>query len=38
MKKASAETKEALLKLKEQGATKIILDLRDNPGDYYMRL
>lgn len=30
--KASAETKEALLKLKEQGATKIILDLRDNPG------
>lgn len=30
--KASAETKEALLTLKEQGATKIILDLRDNPG------
>jgi carboxyl-terminal processing protease len=30
--KASAETKSALLTLKEQGATKIILDLRDNPG------
>ena len=30
--KASAETKAALLSLKEQGATKIILDLRDNPG------
>ncbi len=30
--KASAETKVALLTLKEQGATKIILDLRDNPG------
>lgn len=30
--KASAETKEALLSLKEQGAKKIILDLRDNPG------
>lgn len=30
--KASAETKAALLALKEQGATKIILDLRDNPG------
>ncbi len=30
--KASAETKVALLSLKEQGATKIILDLRDNPG------
>ena len=30
--KASAETKAALLTLKEQGATKIILDLRDNPG------
>ena len=30
--KASSETKEALLTLKEQGATKIILDLRDNPG------
>lgn len=30
--KASAETKEALLTLKEQGAKKIILDLRDNPG------
>ena len=30
--KASSETKAALLTLKEQGATKIILDLRDNPG------
>lgn len=30
--KASSETKEALLELKKQGATKIILDLRDNPG------
>ena len=30
--KASSETKEALLKLKEQGATQIILDLRGNPG------
>jgi carboxyl-terminal processing protease len=30
--KASSETKAALLSLKEQGATKIILDLRDNPG------
>ena len=30
--KASSETKEALLTLKEKGATKIILDLRDNPG------
>jgi carboxyl-terminal processing protease len=30
--KATAETKAALLTLKEQGATKIILDLRDNPG------
>lgn len=30
--KASVETKAALLTLKEQGATKIILDLRDNPG------
>ena len=30
--KAAAETKAALLTLKEQGATKIILDLRDNPG------
>ena len=30
--KASAETKSALLDLKKQGATKIILDLRGNPG------
>jgi carboxyl-terminal processing protease len=30
--KAAVETKAALLTLKEQGATKIILDLRDNPG------
>ena len=30
--KATAETKEALEKLKEQGATQIILDLRGNPG------
>lgn len=30
--KASSETKAALLALKEKGATKIILDLRGNPG------
>ncbi len=30
--KASTETKEALEKLKEQGASQIILDLRGNPG------
>lgn len=30
--KASSETKQALEKLKEQGATQIILDLRGNPG------
>ncbi|MQP23937.1 PDZ domain-containing protein [Flavobacterium sp. LMO8] len=30
--KASFETKNALLDLKKQGATKIILDLRGNPG------
>ncbi|OIQ15600.1 MAG: peptidase S41 [Flavobacterium sp. MedPE-SWcel] len=30
--KASKQTKEALVKLKEDGATKIILDLRGNPG------
>ena len=30
--KASAETKAAVLELKKQGATKIILDLRGNPG------
>ena len=30
--KASSETKSALLDLKKQGATKIILDLRGNPG------
>lgn len=30
--KASSETKEALVKLKGEGATKIILDLRGNPG------
>ncbi len=29
---ASKEVKEALVKLKSQGAKKIILDLRDNPG------
>jgi len=29
---ASKETKAALVALKEQGATKIILDLRENPG------
>lgn len=31
-KKASEQTKEALLDLKNNGAKKIILDLRDNPG------
>ncbi|MBU2907450.1 MULTISPECIES: S41 family peptidase [Arenibacter] len=31
-KKASEQTKEALLNLKNDGAEKIILDLRDNPG------
>lgn len=31
-KKASAQTEEALEKLKEQGAERIILDLRSNPG------
>lgn len=31
-KKASNETKEALLELKKQGAERIILDLRGNPG------
>jgi carboxyl-terminal processing protease len=30
--KTTSETKEALEKLKEQGATQIILDLRGNPG------
>jgi carboxyl-terminal processing protease len=30
--KTTSETKEALVTLKEQGAKKIILDLRDNPG------
>ncbi len=30
--KASFETKDAIIKLKDQGAKKIILDLRDNPG------
>jgi carboxyl-terminal processing protease len=30
--KSSSETKQALEKLKEQGATQIILDLRGNPG------
>ncbi|MDG1571523.1 S41 family peptidase [Robiginitalea sp. M366] len=30
--KASAQTREALLDLKGQGAERIILDLRDNPG------
>ena len=30
--KASKQTKDALLDLKDQGATKIILDLRGNPG------
>lgn len=31
-KKASNETKEALLALKKQGAQQIVLDLRNNPG------
>jgi carboxyl-terminal processing protease len=31
-RKASQETKEALEKLKSEGATKIVLDLRGNPG------
>lgn len=31
-KKASAQTKEALEKLKEDGAERIVLDLRGNPG------
>jgi carboxyl-terminal processing protease len=31
-KKASNETKEALLELKKQGAQQIVLDLRNNPG------
>ena len=31
-KKASQETKEALEQLKKQGAERIVLDLRDNPG------
>ena len=31
-RKASNETKEALLELKKQGASQIILDLRNNPG------
>ncbi|WP_046743435.1 S41 family peptidase [Kordia zhangzhouensis] len=31
-KKASAQTKEALEKLKEEGAERIVLDLRGNPG------
>lgn len=31
-KKATEQTKEALVELKDEGATKIILDLRDNPG------
>lgn len=30
--KASSQTKEALIALKERGAEKIVLDLRDNPG------
>jgi len=30
--KATSQTKEALLNLKNEGAEKIILDLRDNPG------
>lgn len=35
--KASKQTKDALLDLKDQGATKIILDLRGNPADYYQK-
>ena len=31
-KKAANETKEALLELKKQGAERIVLDLRNNPG------
>jgi carboxyl-terminal processing protease len=31
-RKASAQTKEAIIALKEEGASKIILDLRGNPG------
>lgn len=30
--KAASETKEAIIKLKEQGAEKLIIDLRSNPG------
>ncbi|WP_149304364.1 S41 family peptidase [Pareuzebyella sediminis] len=30
--KASSQTKEALIDLKDKGAKKIVLDLRDNPG------
>ncbi len=33
-KKAGREVRDALLSLKNEGATKIVLDLRDNPGGF----